>query len=100
MNIPKQLVFLDVSEIPMPNILKRFASSKDATKNKVALKRSVHQQDDGTIYAICATGTSTKDSLLSWIRLLEVNGNPNLARTPVLFRFVSKVEDQLPAVVS
>uniref|UniRef100_A0A905AUS3 ECSIT C-terminal domain-containing protein n=1 Tax=Glossina morsitans morsitans TaxID=37546 RepID=A0A905AUS3_GLOMM len=42
--------------------------------------RSVHQQDDGTICAICATGTSTKDSLLSWIRLLEANGNPVLSQ--------------------
>jgi len=41
--------------------------------------------------AICATGTSTKDSLLSWIRLLEVNGNPSIGEVPVLFRFRSEV---------
>lgn len=68
-------------------------------QNKVALKKSVHHQDDGTIYAVCATGTSTKDSLLSWIRLLEVNGNSSLAQIPVLFKLTSKVDDQLPAVV-
>ena len=56
--------------------------------------RSVHQQDDGTIFAICATGTSTKDSLLSWIRLLEANGNPALSEIPVLFRFHSKVGEK------
>lgn len=55
--------------------------------------RSIHQQDDGTIYAICATGTSTKDSLLSWIRFLEKNGNPNLAHIPVLFKFRVPVEN-------
>lgn len=53
----------------------------------VANKLSVHEQNDGTVYAICATGTSTKDSLLSWIRLLERDGNPSLADLPVLFKF-------------
>lgn len=55
----------------------------------VANKLSVHEQSDGTIFAICATGTSTKDSLLSWIRLLEKNGNDSLANVPVLFKFRS-----------
>lgn len=88
----------DVSDMPLPSFLHRFAPA--AEKKKVALKKSIHQQDDGTVYAICATGTSTKDSLLSWIRLLEVNGNPILAKTPVLFKFISKVDDELPAVVN
>lgn len=52
-------------------------------------KRSIHQQDDGTIYAICATGTSSKDSLLSWIRLLQKHDNPVLGHMPVLFKFRS-----------
>lgn len=64
-------------------------------KNKVALKRSVHEQDDGTIFAICCTGSSTKDSLLSWVRLLEKHGNPCLGHLPVLFKFTSNVPDQL-----
>lgn len=63
-------------------------------------KRSLHQQDDGTIYAICATGTSTKDSLLSWIRLLERNGNPSLAHIPVLFKFRTPVDDRALVVVN
>lgn len=67
-------------------------------KEKIAIKQSIHQQDDGTIYAICATGTSTKDSLLSWVRLLEKT-NPILTQKPVLFKFISNVDDQLPAVI-
>lgn len=65
--------------------------ARPAIYSKAALKkmRSIHQQDDGTIFAICATGTSTKDSLLSWIRLLERNGNTALGQIPVLFRFRS-----------
>lgn len=67
-------------------------------KKEIAIKRSLHEQRDGTIYAICATGTSTKDSLLSWIRLLERNGNPCLEQIPVLFKFRSPVaENQLVA---
>lgn len=63
-------------------------------------KRSIHQQDDGTIYAICATGTSTKDSLLSWIRLLEISGNPSLAHLPVLFTFRMPVDDRALVIVN
>lgn len=85
--------------MPLPNFLK-FMSPK--AKDIVARKpnRSIHQQDDGTIYAICATGTSTKDSLLSWIRLLEQNGNPSLAVIPVLFKFRTSVDDRALVVVN
>lgn len=61
--------------------------------------RSIHQQDDGTIYSICATGTSTKDSLLSWIRCLEKNDNPSLGHIPVLFKFRAPVENNKLVVV-
>lgn len=64
-------------------------------KNKLALKKSVHQQNDGTIYAICCTGSSTKDSLLSWIRLLENDGNENLSNLAILFKLKSTIPNQL-----
>nr|CAD7416254.1 unnamed protein product [Timema poppensis] len=50
---------------------------------------TVHEQDDGTILAMCATGTSSRDSLLSWVRLLERDGNPALGHVPVLFKLQS-----------
>lgn len=84
----------DVSHIDVPF----FGFSKP--KSKVALKRTVHEQDDGIIYAICCTGVSTKDSLLSWVRLLEKDGNPNLANLAVLFKFKSPVEKHLVVVTS
>lgn len=59
--------------------------------------RSVHEQNDGTIFAVCATGTSTKDSLLSWIRLLE-KSNPCLSEIPVLFKFKSIVGSNIVPV--
>lgn len=64
-------------------------------KSAIGKLRSVHEQDDGTIFAMCITGTSTKDSLLSWIRLLENDGNPKLATIPVLFKFRQHVPNQL-----
>jgi len=59
--------------------------------------KSVHEQEDGKILGVCATGTSSKDSLLSWIRLLEKN-NPKLAKLPVLFRIRSSPKGEVLAV--
>lgn len=93
------MLISDVRNIEVPQFLKFFSP----TDEKVVVRkpsRSIHQQDDGTIYAICATGTSTKDSLLSWIRLLETNGSPNLAHIPVLFKFRTPVDDKALIVVN
>jgi len=49
---------------------------------------SVHEQEDGTILAMCITGTSTKESLTSWIRFLE-RTNEKLTQIPVVFRLQS-----------
>ncbi|XP_001358945.3 evolutionarily conserved signaling intermediate in Toll pathway, mitochondrial [Drosophila pseudoobscura] len=83
----RQLDEDDVSHIEVPF----FGRPPPRRHNQLGKLRSVHQQDDGTIFAICATGTSTKDSLLSWIRLLEAHGNPSIGEVPVLFRFTSTV---------
>lgn len=80
----------DVSHINVPMF--GFGRSKN---NKVTVKKTVHEQPDGTIYALCCTGVSTKDSLLSWVRLLEKDGNPNLANLAILFKFKSPVEKNL-----
>lgn len=52
---------------------------------KLLVEPSVHEQEDGVIYGVCATGTSSRDSLLSWIRLLQKFGNPVLSDIPVVF---------------
>lgn len=76
----------DVSKLRVP-----FFGALGVPKPKeLAKPLSIHEQNDGTIFAICATGTSTKDSLLSWIRLLEKT-NPCLSEIPVLFKFKSIV---------
>lgn len=58
-------------------------------KAEVIKYPSVHEQLDGIIFAVCATGTSSRDSLLSWIRQLEQNGNPDLGTIPVVFKIKS-----------
>lgn len=63
-------------------------------KKEITVAPSVHEQDDGTYFAVCATGTSTKDSLLSWIRCLEKR-NPVLNMIPVVFKLASYTKDQL-----
>lgn len=83
----------DVSDIEVP-MYGMFGRPR-AIKNKLAIKKSLHEQPDGTVYAICCTGASTKDSLLSWVRLLEKDGNPNLENLAVLFKFKSPVEKHL-----
>lgn len=40
-------------------------------KHHFKIPLTKHEQEDGVYYAICATGTSSKDSLLSWIRCLQ-----------------------------
>ncbi|KYN05135.1 PREDICTED: evolutionarily conserved signaling intermediate in Toll pathway, mitochondrial [Cyphomyrmex costatus] len=62
-------------------------------KKEIILAPTVHEQDDGTYFAMCATGTSTKDSLLSWIRCLQKK-NPVLTVIPVVFKFMSTTRKQ------
>lgn len=76
--------FADVSNIRIP-----FWDRKE-----VAVPLTVHEQDDGTYFAMCATGTSTKDSLLSWIRCLQKE-NPVLDKIPVVFKLASLTREQV-----
>lgn len=55
----------------------------------------VHEQDDGTILGVCATGTSSKDSLLSWIRFIQKD-NPSLEKIPILFTLHSPLGPVVP----
>ncbi|XP_063921409.1 evolutionarily conserved signaling intermediate in Toll pathway, mitochondrial [Zophobas morio] len=70
----------DVSNIRTP-----IFSFQKPIEKQVQVMQSVHEQEDGVILAVCATGTSTKDSLLSWIRHLEKDGNPVLSDALVVF---------------
>lgn len=52
---------------------------------------TVHEQEDGIILGVCCTGTSSRDSIVSWIRFLEET-NPRLGRDiSVLFTLKSPI---------
>lgn len=69
---------LDVTNIPFH--LYGSSSSPDI----LMTQKGIHQQEDGTILALAATGTSSRDSLLSWLRLLQ-SANPKLEHLKVIF---------------
>jgi len=54
-----------------------------------------HEQEDGSIIAVAATGTSSRDSLLSWIRFLQ-RDNPDLENIPILFTLHSPLGSVVP----
>lgn len=57
-------------------------------KHNFKIPVTIHEQEDGVYYAICITGTSSNDSLLSWIRCLQKT-NPILKDIPITFRMKS-----------
>lgn len=79
----------DVDIDDMTNIEVNFWKSK---KKALAVQRCIHEQNEQTIFSVCATGTSSKDSLLSWIRCLQKR-NPDLENIPILFKFTRKIDD-------
>uniref|UniRef100_A0A1B0CEG4 Evolutionarily conserved signaling intermediate in Toll pathway, mitochondrial n=1 Tax=Lutzomyia longipalpis TaxID=7200 RepID=A0A1B0CEG4_LUTLO len=79
-------VNVETLEVP-PAISSSMGIGVSRRKNDVGRVRSVHEQNDGTILAVCVTGTCSKDSLLSWIRILQNEGYDDLANIPILFKF-------------
>lgn len=75
------LLFLDITKLKIPFW----------EKHNVDMPVTIHEQDDGVYYAMCVTGTSSKDSLLSWIRCLQKT-NPILEQIPIVFKLKSVVE--------
>jgi len=66
----------------------RWMDGDKAPGGTVSRVPGVHEQEDGTIIAVCATGSSSRDALLSWIRKLE-HTNPHLEQMVVLFTLTS-----------
>lgn len=58
---------------------------KDEKPKEVIVAPTVHEQEDGIVLAMCVTGTCSRDSLMSWIKILQ-RTNPKLANIPVVFR--------------
>lgn len=68
---------LDVTNIP----IHPHGQSKEGALMK---QKNIHTQEDGTVLSLAATGTSSRDSLLSWVRLLQTT-NPKLEHLQVIF---------------
>ena len=60
----------------------------DEENREVVERPSEHEQEDGTIFATCVTGTSSKDSLITWIRYLQKK-NPMLEHAKIVFTLKS-----------
>ncbi|XP_071443789.1 evolutionarily conserved signaling intermediate in Toll pathway, mitochondrial [Hetaerina americana] len=65
------------------------------SESSLQLLQSMHEQEEGTILGMCATGTSSRSSLLSWIRVLQ-RSNPRLGSIPILFSLRSPVGEIVP----
>lgn len=64
-------------------------------KDALLKPKSVHIQDDGYILALGATGTSSRDSLLSWVRILE-QLNPAMKNRRVVFKIQAPITQVEP----
>merc|ERR1712059_21992 len=73
----------------------RWMDGEKSPAGTVAKIPGVHEQEDGTILAICATGSSSRDSLLSWVRVLE-QSCPSLEHMAVLFTLTSPLGPVIP----
>lgn len=67
----------------------------DKGDNQTLPDANRHEEEDGTIIAVAATGTSSRDSLLSWIRFLQ-RDNPDLENIPILFTLQSPIGEVVP----
>jgi signaling intermediate in Toll pathway protein len=81
---------LDVTNIPF-----HLYGSSQSADNVLMTQKGIHKQADGTILAICATGTSSRDSLLSWIRILQTS-NPKMDHLNVIFTLKAPPVDLEP----
>lgn len=70
-------LIVDVSDIPLSNFGNR------EIENVINPFKQMHIQDDGTILSIVATGTSSRQSLVVWLKMFEKE-NPRLKSMPVL----------------
>ena len=77
------------------SVMSKWMTGERSAAGTVARVPGVHEQEDGTILAVSATGTSSRDSLLSWIRNLEET-NPNLCKLAVLFTLTSPLGPVIP----
>ncbi|XP_033755411.1 evolutionarily conserved signaling intermediate in Toll pathway, mitochondrial-like [Pecten maximus] len=72
----------DDSEVDWTGLNPYFTENE--TDQAILVPPSIHSQDDGTVMATCITGSSSRDSVVTWIRYLQKT-NPKLENIPILF---------------
>lgn len=75
--------------------IRLWMNGEKCKKDDVSRIPTVHEQEEGVILAVAATGSSSRDSLLSWIRFLE-RENPALSNLAVLFTLKSPLGPAIP----
>lgn len=70
----------------------KFNAEFPESRKAVMKAPTIHEQPDGTILSIAVTGSSSKDSLVCWIKFLQ-KLNPKLEKIPVVFRMSHGVTD-------
>lgn len=80
---------------PVPYLGQTFSDYQPGWFLKDTRPPSVYRQDDGTILGICITGTSSADSLLSWLQLLQLDC-PRMEQMAVMFPSRSPLGEVVP----
>ena len=74
--------------VPISDLMDFKTYFEEENYAQLVAKPSEHEQEDGTIFAMCVTGSSSKDSLITWIRYLQKN-NPVLEHAKIVFTLKS-----------
>lgn len=85
---PREKPEIRINTDDVSNLKLLFFGEKAEPSQDLSLLPTVHEQSDSTIFAVCSTGTSSRDSLLSWLRLLQKT-NPCLETLPVVFQLLA-----------
>ena len=48
-------------------VISRWMDGERSAAGTVVVEPSIHQQEDGTMLAVCATGTSSRDRYIVWL---------------------------------
>ena len=82
-----------IKEVDDDDVTKLYNMFEDPFNSKSLVNKlpelSAHEQADGTIFAMCCTGTQTKASLYNWTKFLEID-NPSLKEKLVVYRVREK----------
>ncbi|XP_060082334.1 evolutionarily conserved signaling intermediate in Toll pathway, mitochondrial-like [Ylistrum balloti] len=86
----------DDSEVDWSGLNPYFTENEEDCS--IFVSPSIHSQDTGIVMATCVTGTTSRDSVVTWVRYLQKT-NPKLEHIPILFSIkthTGQVAEQQP----